>query len=53
MNLGIVIAVSKYKCSSDDLPGCTVDGQLINALLKGTEKFDDYCISKIKKLIVI
>lgn len=41
MNLGIVIAVSKYKCSSDDLPGCTVDGQLINALLKGTEKFDD------------
>jgi hypothetical protein len=41
MNLGIVIAVSNYGSSGNNLPGCNADGRAIAKILKTDNKFDD------------
>lgn len=44
MNLGIVLAVSDYGSSENNLPGCEADGKAISAILKSDTKFDDVLV---------
>ncbi|RJF36910.1 caspase family protein [Pseudoalteromonas gelatinilytica] len=41
MNLGIVIAVSDYGSTGNNLPGCYADGLAISKILQTDNKFDD------------
>lgn len=41
MNLGIIIGVSEYSYSKNNLPGCKVDSENINAILSKSNKYDD------------
>lgn len=41
MNIAIIISVSEYADSQNNLPGCKKDGDLINNILVKTDKFDD------------
>lgn len=44
MNLGIVIGVSEYLDSTNNLPGCKVDAENIYAILNKSNKYDDILI---------
>ena len=39
-NIAIIISVSKYDTSGNDLPGCERDGQVIKSLLEFSGRFD-------------
>lgn len=41
MNIAIIISVSEYTDSQNNLPGCKIDGDLINNILLKTDKFDE------------
>jgi Caspase domain len=41
MNLAIIIGVSSYIDSKNNLPGCKNDAEAINSIIKKTEKFDN------------
>jgi hypothetical protein len=41
MNLGIIIGVSEYVDSSNNLPGCKMDANAIQNILSKTDKYDD------------
>lgn len=41
MNLGIVIGVSEYSDAKNNLPGCKIDAENINAILSKSNKYDD------------
>lgn len=41
MNLAIIISVSEYTDSKNDLPGCKKDADCINSILNKTSKFDE------------
>jgi hypothetical protein len=44
MNIGIVIGVSEYSDSKNNLPGCKVDSENIYAILNKSNKYDDILI---------
>ena len=41
MNIGIVLGVSEYLDSSNNLPGCLKDAELIKNILDKTNKFEE------------
>ncbi|MDO6813997.1 caspase family protein [Tenacibaculum soleae] len=41
MNLGIIIGVSEYSDSKNNLPGCKLDSVNMNAILSKSNKYDD------------
>lgn len=50
MNLAIILSVSEYTDSMNNLPGCKKDADCINNIITKTSKFDEILFTDVSQL---